>query len=233
MKISEIFTSIQGESSFAGIPTMFIRLYGCNLDCKWCDSDYARKEEKFSEISAADILKNIESELVYRHNNYMFVCFTGGEPLIQAPELILLIKVLRERFGGSIVISIETNGSYAIPKELIELGCYIITDIKCPSSGNPMSHGDIYALMRCLDKNSEIKFVIKDEADFIYAQDVVDLIIPEQYKNNRSIIFSPCMGKEQEDWPKELASRILRNKLPVRMQIQMHKVIWPEVTRGV
>jgi len=206
LKVNEIFKSIQGESTYAGLPCTFIRLAGCNLRCTYCDTNYAYYHGR--EISDEEIISKIEEYKV------KLVEFTGGEPLLQE-ETPQLIKTLLNK-GYSILI--ETNGSICI-------GCLdprltIIMDYKTPGSGMSERMND--KNFQFLKETDQIKFVITDEGDYKWSKDVItknNLI--ERFGGN--ILFSPAYGILS---PKTLVSWILRDNLPVRLQLQIHKYIW-------
>jgi len=234
MKISEIFWSIQGESTFAGIPTLFIRFQGCNLRCNYCDSAYTfdMEAEGVKDMTVDEVMAEVYEEAVTKTKNNMFICITGGEPLIHAADLQILLQKLIAEFGESVIITIETNGSIKIPKELRLPQVFWIVDIKCPSSGHELNDMSVYGLLKTLGKQDEIKFVIGDENDFIYAHTIVRHFIPEYFLNQRSVIFSPVILDDNKEWPAKLAQMVLDAELPVRVQIQLHKVIWPNENRG-
>lgn len=212
-KVNEIFKSIQGESTYAGIPCTFIRLAGCNLRCTYCDTNYAYYHGK--ELSDEEIIAKIEE---YGVN---CVEFTGGEPLLQE-KTPPLIKTLLDK-GYNVLI--ETNGSICIG--CLDKRLTIIMDVKTPKSG--MSERMNLKNLELLKGNDEIKFVILDESDYLWAKDIIS-------KNNllnktKNILMSPAYGILP---PKALASWILRDNLPVRLQLQIHKYIWaPEEHEGV
>lgn len=211
MKVNEIFYSIQGESTFAGLPCVFIRLTGCNLRCRYCDTRYAYEEGE--ERTVEEVL-----ELV-RKFNCDLVEITGGEPLLQ-PETVGLSKQLVEE-GRQVLI--ETNGTLDIsvlPPEVLR-----IMDIKCPGSGE--SDKMNWKNIDNLKPNDNVKFVISGKEDFEWAEKIVrqfDLIPRAQ------VLFSPNFGIVE---PQNLAKWILHSGLPVRMQLQMHKYIWNPNDRGV
>jgi 7-carboxy-7-deazaguanine synthase len=213
LKVNELFYSIQGESSHAGRPCVFVRLTGCNLRCSYCDTRYAYDEGQNLEID----------EIIDRVTSYRcrLIEITGGEPLIQkdTPELI------RQLLERGFEVLLETNGSQDISN--IDDRCMKIVDIKCPSSGEAKNN-DLENLKRLSDID-EIKFVIGSEEDYVYAKKIMSFI----GKYNLRIkppIFSP-VHKQME--PKLLAEWILADHIDVRMQIQLHKIIWGAETRGV
>jgi len=213
LKVNEIFYSIQGESTYAGRPCVFVRLAGCNLRCTFCDTKYAYDEGELREID--DIFDQVSSY------QCPLVEITGGEPLIQS-ETPLLIHGLIE-YGYNVLL--ETNGTKDISH--VDEGCVKIVDVKCPSSGmsdmndpenlNRLSHGD------------ELKFVIGNRDDYDYAKKILNFADLKSHKGN-SISFSPTFGEMK---PGILAKWILEDHLDVRLQIQIHKYIWDPDQRGV
>lgn len=213
LKVNEIFYSIQGESSYAGLPCVFVRLTGCNLRCSYCDTSYAYEEGKDFEIGEI-----IDRVISYRCR---LVEITGGEPLIQKETPYLISQLVEKRFE----VLLETNGSLDI--SLVDERCIKIVDIKCPSSGQEKKN-DLENLKR-LSFKDEIKFVIGNREDYLYAENIVSLI----RKNNLTIkppLLSPLHNQMD---PKRLAEWILEDHLDVRMQIQLHKIIWGTEVRGV
>ena len=213
LKVNEIFHSIQGESSHSGYPCVFVRLTGCNLRCSYCDTRYAYDEGE--ELEIEEILNRIKS----------FQCrlveVTGGEPLLQIDTPRLIHNLLEDSF----TVLLETNGSIDISP--VDSRCIRIVDIKCPASGEA-ENNDIQNFDR-LTANDELKFVIGNRTDYEYAKDVLELL------NNKAIVvrhihFSPIFG---EITPEQLASWILEDHLPVRLSLQIHKIIWDPERRGV
>lgn len=202
MIVNEIFLSIQGEG--AGFPTVFVRFTGCNLRCNYCDTKYAYHEGK--EMSVSDILKKISS---YK---YKRVCLTGGEPLLQS-ETKELLKMLK---GYN--VSIETNGSVSLKNYHMMEGHYFVMDMKAPSSG--CSGSMILENFQYLNERDEIKFVIGDKADYEWAKNIIN-----KYYKKGIIIISPVFGMIEY---KNIVNWILEDKLDVRFQLQMHKLIWGE-----
>ena len=207
MKVNEIFYSLQGESSFAGWPCIFIRLTGCNLHCSWCDTEYAYEEGADMSIqSIVDEVKKYPCNLVE---------ITGGEPLLQ-DEITVLVEALAMK-GKTILV--ETNGSQDIRK-VNPQSCIRILDLKGPSSG----HKDDMDWMNLgrLSERDEIKFVIADHLDYVWAKDVVQ---KHHLTDQHIVLFSPV--SVQCD-PKDLAQWILDDGLSVRLQLQLHKTIWQD-----
>jgi len=199
MKVAEIFKSLQGEGKNQGKPCLFIRLAGCNLHCRWCDTGYARTGGR--EMSLDEIL-----EQVWRVNP-PYVCITGGEPLLQAAELEPLLASLKKK---GTVIDIETNGTIDFTR--CQPYATICMDVKCPSSGE---ESDL-ALLDAIRPDDSVKFVVSDEADCRYAQGVI-----EMHRIAGEIFLSPVFGTDYGP----VTKFILTNNLPVRFQVQLHKVI--------
>jgi 7-carboxy-7-deazaguanine synthase len=212
LKLSEIFCSIQGESTYSGFPCIFIRLAGCNLRCSYCDTNYAYTPAK--KMSELDILTEIR-----QFEPLKLVEITGGEPLLQEEVYSLLTQLHKQNYR----ILLETNGSL----DLAEVPEYVtkIVDIKCPGSG----HSDSFLIgnLKYLNKTGdEIKFVLTDKIDYEWAK----VRIAEYALTGYKIIFSPAFSILEAD---ELAGWILQDKLNIRMQMQLHKYIWDPAKRGV
>ena len=199
MKVTEIFHSLQGEGKNQGKPCLFIRMDGCNLKCRWCDTPESRAEG--IEISSDSILEQV------RRINPPYICITGGEPLLQTDELEKLVDSLHRE---GILIDIETNGTIDFTR--FQPGASICMDVKCPSSGE---HSDLSLLEKVRHQDS-VKFVVKDEKDCQYAMEVM-----KTHQIAGEIFMSPVFGTEY----KTISKFILSNNLPVRMQIQIHKII--------
>jgi 7-carboxy-7-deazaguanine synthase len=213
LKVNEIFYSIQGESSYAGRPCVFVRLTGCNLRCSYCDTQYAYEEGEDMEI--AGIVKRVE------FHQCPLVEVTGGEPLIQknTPDLILgLIEKGHE-------VLIETNGSQDISQ--VDDRCVKIVDVKCPSSGQH-ARNDLRNLDR-MTARDEIKFVISDRQDYHYARRILDSLGTKPLRNN-PVHFSPAFGRLESS---VLAGWMLEDHLDVRLHLQLHKVVWGPDRKGV
>ena len=211
LKINEIFKSIQGESSHAGLPCIFVRLTGCNLRCTYCDTEYAFYEGK--EMSVADVVKAVEG------CGILLVEITGGEPLLQKEVYPLMQALLEKKY----TVMLETGGSLsldAVPEAVIK-----IMDLKCPSSGEePRNH---YANLGQLTFQDEVKFVIQTREDYDWCKKVLtEYSIPEKTQ----VLFSPVYEKLDL---KDLAKWILEDNLRVRLQTQLHKVIWSKDAIGV
>ncbi len=211
LKVNEIFFSIQGESTYAGKPSVFVRLTGCNLRCTYCDTKYAYEEG--TDFSIQEIVKQVEKY------NCSLVEITGGEPLFQkeTPELI------NELISSGFEVMLETSGSKDISN--LNKKTKIILDVKTPSSG--MDSKNLYSNFTNLKFSDEVKFVIGDENDFMFAKKIV-----EKYELDEKceVLFSPVFGKIK---PEKIVDLIMKNKLNVRFQLQMHKYIWEPDKRGV
>ena len=213
LKVNEIFYSIQGESTFAGFPCIFIRMTGCNLRCTYCDTTYAYEEG--DDIPLDSILTTVKKF------DCSLIEITGGEPLIQneTPDLISTL------INNGYTVLLETNGSQDI--SAVDTRCTRIVDIKCPSSG--MDNKNYWKNLDYITPNDQLKFVIAHRHDYLYAKKVLDAAAIKRRKK-LLINFSPVFNEIDL---KDLAEWILEDNLPVRLQIQLHKYIWDEHTRGV
>jgi 7-carboxy-7-deazaguanine synthase len=211
MKINEIFTSIQGETSFAGLPFTFVRLTGCNLRCSYCDTQYAYEEG--TEYSLDAVVTEINKRVVSR------VVITGGEPLLQDESIALCSRLLDTGF----TVLLETNGSILIKD--VDKRAHRILDIKCPGSG--MDTRMDFNNSNCLTLRDEVKFVISHREDFEWA---LEILKQHEMQGRAHILFSPVSDRLDSQ---ELAEWILQEKLNVRLQLQIHRYIWPDRRRGV
>lgn len=217
--ITEIFHSLQGETSLAGVPFAFVRLTGCNLRCVYCDSTYAFKGGR--KMSIAQVIETIAPFRV-KH-----VLLTGGEPLLQrqTPELVRALSNI------GYAVSIETHGEVSI--EAVARDARIIMDVKTPSSG--MSRGGFKRNLSWLKSTDEVKFVIASREDYVWAK---ELVLADGFPCEE-ILFSPAVAATHSPGSFEgvearwLAERILEDRLPVRLQLQMHKLLWGADRRGV
>jgi 7-carboxy-7-deazaguanine synthase len=199
MKIAEIFRSLQGEGKNQGKSCLFIRLAGCNLNCAWCDTKYSR--EGGTTMSLDSVL-----EQVWRVNP-PYVCITGGEPLVQADALVPLLASLHTR---GTEIDIETNGTIDFSR--FQPYASVCMDVKCPSSGEV---SDLSLLAKIRPEDS-VKFVVKDETDCRYAQEVMT-----EHTIAGEVFFSPVSGSDF----KPIIKFVLASNLPVRFQLQLHKIL--------
>jgi 7-carboxy-7-deazaguanine synthase len=209
--INEIFHSIQGESSHAGLPCVFVRLTACNLRCTWCDTTYSFHEGQ--PMTIADVIVKV---LEY---NCPLVEITGGEPLLQPNVLPLMARLCD--LGKRVLL--ETSGSVDVSR--VDPRVVKIMDLKCPGSGE--HEKNLYDNVRHLDKKDEVKFVIADQADYDWAK---RMLSEHQLPGVCPVLFSPVWDKLPL---KTLAEWILADRLPVRMQTQWHKHIWGADVRGV
>ncbi|UCB57988.1 MAG: radical SAM protein [Thermoplasmatales archaeon] len=207
MKINEIFYSIQGEGKLSGIPTIFIRVSGCNLRCSYCDTQYAY--DNGTEMDINNIINEIKK---YHCNN---VCLTGGEPLLYSNIKELITKLINNKYK----VSIETNGSINIIP-ILKTNILISLDIKCPSS--KMDGKMILENLTLLKKKDQLKFIIKNKQDYDYAKKII-----ETKKLNCDVFFQPVWGFN----PKIIAEWILKDGLNVKLGLQIHKIIWGEKRR--
>jgi 7-carboxy-7-deazaguanine synthase len=212
LNLTEIFSSIQGETSLSGLPTVFVRLAACNLRCSWCDTTYSFG--RGMPTSFSDLYRAIE--------NYgcRYICITGGEPLLQSNIHPFMSSLCNQNYK----VSLETGGSLSI--ETVDPRVHIILDIKCPASG--MSTKNYWENLNHLRPKDEVKFVLLDQDDYLYAQNICTKYHLSSKVNH--ILFSPVHGKLD---PKILINWILEDKLPVRLNLQMHKYVWSPDTRGV
>ncbi|KAF0185181.1 MAG: queuosine biosynthesis protein QueE [Nitrospirae bacterium] len=211
MHVCEIFASIQGESTHAGRPCVFVRLAGCNLRCSYCDTVYSYEEG--SAFSIAEILTQVAAFGI------QLVEVTGGEPLLQTDSSALVTALCNDGYE----VLIETNGSQNIKH--IDPRAKIIVDIKTPSSG--MADRMLESNLDFLKPEDEIKFVIASQEDYAWAR---HLLRNKDLASICTVLFSPAHGMVS---PSEMVQWILDDHLPVRLNLQLHKYIWPPHTRGV
>lgn len=210
LRVNEIFFSIQGESSYAGLPCVFVRLTGCNLRCVWCDTEYAFYEGRDM------TLEEIQEQVAVHPANLVEI--TGGEPLLQKDVHELIGRLLDS--GRQVLI--ETGGSLDIRP--VDPRATLVYDIKCPDSG--MVQKNRWENLAHLRDQDEIKFVIASSRDYDWAR---EQLMRDELASRRQILFSPVWDKVAPD---ELAGWILKDGLTVRLQLQVHKVLWGE-RRGV
>ncbi len=206
MLVSEIFLSIQGESTYAGLPCIFIRLAVCNLSCTWCDTPYAQTIDGSSELEINDIVNEV------KRYNCRLVEITGGEPLVQAETIALVKRLLDDGFK----VLIETNGSVSLAS--LDRRAVKIVDVKCPSSG----HWGTF-LLKNLDfitAEDEVKFVIGDRNDYDCAKQFLSEYVKDR---TMKVLFAPVRPALE---PRMLADWILKDSLKVRLQLQLHTYIW-------
>lgn len=211
LRVNEIFYSIQGESTYTGRPCVFVRLTACNLRCRWCDTEYA-----FYEGEALTIEQVLERVRAYK---CPLVEITGGEPLLQDEVHPLIDRLLLEDYE----VLIETGGSLDVGR--LDPRAVKILDLKAPGSGMER-HNDLNNL-RHLDRKDQVKFVVADRRDYEWAK---QMMAEHALAEKAQVLFSPVFG---ELHPKELAEWILADRLPARLQIQLHKYLWDPNQRGV
>ncbi len=206
LRISEIFFSLQGESTRSGLPTVFVRLTGCPLRCVWCDTAYAFNGGK--KMSLSDILQQVKSF------NTPYVTVTGGEPLAQPACLDLISQLADEGYQ----VSLETSGALDI--SAVDERVVNVMDLKAPGSGE--ENKNRYQNIEFLKAKDELKFVLADESDYQWARQKLEEF---QLASRCQVLFSPVMGEMSPTW---LAEQILNDQLPVRFQIQLHKILWAD-----
>jgi 7-carboxy-7-deazaguanine synthase len=206
IKVYEIFFSLQGEASRVGLPTVFVRLTGCPLRCGYCDTEYAFQGGQ--NMSVAEILDKVQSYGVKR------VTVTGGEPLAQK-ECVALLSTLCD---AGYDVSLETSGAMDIAK--VDERVSVILDVKTPGSGEVEKN--LWPNLGLLKPKDEVKFVLCDGADYAWAKQIL-----EEYDiaTRCLVLFSPVHGQLE---PRQLAEWVLQDRLPVRMQVQLHKILWGE-----
>ncbi|HET7207342.1 MAG TPA: radical SAM protein [Terriglobales bacterium] len=226
MQVTEIYKSIQGESSYAGMPCIFVRLTGCNLRCEWCDSEYTFTGGRKMTI------EEVEAE-VEALSSHGLVEITGGEPMLQDREIVPLMERL---LNAGYTVLLETSGERPlerVPREIVK-----IVDVKCPGSGE----GDTFRPenLESLTLRDEVKFVISDRTDYEFARDFTARY--ELGARVNSVIFSPAFAKDATGTrdtsqcliePRELAEWMLADNVPARLGLQIHKFIWDPALKGV
>jgi len=227
MQITEIYKSIQGESTYAGLPCVFVRLTGCNLRCVWCDSEYTFHGGR--RMTSEEILAEVER----LSPSGGLVEITGGEPMLQERELVPLMQLLLD-LGYTVLL--ETSGER--PLEAVPKGVVKIVDVKCPNSGE----ADTFRMenLETLRLQDEVKFVLTDRLDYEFARDFVAQHKLGQHVN--AVLFSPAFSKEASGErtaaqclldPQELAEWIVADNVPARLSLQIHKFIWDPAMKGV
>jgi len=206
LRITEIFYSLQGESNTVGIPTVFIRLTGCPLRCGYCDTEYAFTGGEKKDID--DIVAEVRSY------DTRYVTVTGGEPLAQPLCLELMARLLDLGY----IVSLETSG--AIDVSAVDPRVIKVMDLKTPSSGELSKN--LYQNIQYLSKTDQVKFVIGNEEDYVWSKQI---LADYKLSDHCEILFSPVMGQQN---PTELANKMLQDRLPVRFQIQLHKLLWDD-----
>ncbi len=211
LKINEIFKSIQGESSHSGLPCVFVRLTGCNLRCTWCDTEYAFYEGKGMTVD--DVVDAVDQ------CGISLVEITGGEPLMQKEAIPLMQTLLGKKY----TVMLETGG--ALPIDEVPEPVIKILDLKCPGSGEVSKNN--YENLQHLTLKDEVKFVILDREDYDWSKNILnEYLLPQKAQ----VLFSPVYEKLDL---KDLVQWVLEDNLPVRIQTQLHKVIWSKDAIGV
>lgn len=227
MHLIELYKSVQGESSFAGLPCIFVRLAGCNLRCAWCDSEYTFSGGKL--FTADQILSQIEALAPCR-----LVEFTGGEPMLQARELLPLMQTLLDR---GFELMIETSGER--PLADVPKAVHKIVDVKCPGAGAAANSFRLENL-NALTPADEVKFVLTDRRDYEFARDFIREHALESKAGG--ILLSPAFTKTPSPLrtadnialdPRDLVDWMLADGLPARLSLQIHKFIWEPLKKGV
>ncbi len=211
MRVTEIFHSIQGESTFAGEPCVFVRVTGCPLRCTWCDTAYAFHEGV--ELSLDQIIERVQAF------GCRLVEITGGEPLHNPEAFGLTTRLLDAGF----TVLVETSGAVDIAP--LDRRAVIIMDLKCPGSG--MADRNLWGNLAHLKPGDQVKFVLKDREDYLWARDV---LARRRVHERQPVLFSPVFGELD---PKTLAEWMLEDRVSARLQLQLHKLIWDPAARGV
>jgi 7-carboxy-7-deazaguanine synthase len=227
MQITEIYKSLQGESTYAGMPCVFVRLTGCNLRCSWCDTEYSFYGGK--KMSLEQVFEEVET-LSSRPG---LVEITGGEPMLQERELVPLMQRMVE---AGYKVLLETSGERLLAR--VPAGVVKIVDVKCPGS----SEGDTFNIenLESLQAHDEVKFVISGRGDYEFARDFTGRHDLAQRVN--AVLFSPAFSKSASGPrdasnclldPQELAEWMLEDNVPARLGLQIHKLIWDPALKGV
>ncbi len=227
MQITEIYKSLQGESTYAGLPCVFVRLTGCNLRCSWCDSEYTFQGGR--KMTADEVL----DEVTRLSPNGGLVEITGGEPMLQERELLPL---MRQSLESGYRVLLETSGER--PLERVPAGIIKIVDVKCPDSGE----ADTFHIenLEVLTRQDEVKFVLSGRADYEFARDFTYRHRLAERVN--AVLFSPAFRKDATGArdsshclldPQELAEWMLADSVPARLGLQLHKFIWDPAVKGV
>lgn len=234
--LNEVYVSVQGESSLVGLPTVFVRLYACNLRCQWCDSMYAVEGGEFTRASIDDVvgrIRELAGLSTAAYDGIRNVCWTGGEPLLQGESIAAAIRRLPE----TLVHSFETDGEIEltafdalVPDERENGRVRYVMDLKCPGSG--MKAERAYANLARLREHDEVKFVLLNRDDYEFAKRVLSAYGTKA----RTVLFSPAAAAHRIAKgldSAQLAEWILEDRLPVRLQVQLHKLLWPSRDRGI
>jgi len=211
VRITEIFRSLQGESTFAGLPCTFVRTTGCNLRCRYCDTAYAFSGGR--EMSVDEVLTEVVAL------GTRLVEITGGEPLLQADSIDLMAALVARDY----TVLLETGGS--LPIDAVPAGVHVILDIKTPSSGE--AEANLWGNLDRLDGHGEVKLVVGDRRDFDWG---IDLVRRHHLSDRWPVLISPVHDTLPAD---EVAAWILESGLPLRLQLQLHKYVWDPARTGV
>ena len=227
MQITEIYKSLQGESTYAGLPCVFVRLTGCNLRCSWCDSEYTFQGGR--KMDGGEVLQEVRR----LSSDGGLVEITGGEPMLQEREVVPMMQQLLD---DGYTVLLETSGER--PLERVPAGVVKIVDVKCPDSGE----GDTFCLenLESLTDHDEIKFVLSSRGDYDFARN----FIRRHRLNERvnALLFSPAFRKDATGSrdsshclldPQELAEWMIADNVPARLGLQLHKFIWDPAVKGV
>src|SRR5246500_572248 len=227
MQITEIYKSLQGESTYAGMPCVFVRLTGCNLRCSWCDTEYSFYGGK--KMTPEQVLDEVES----LSPNGGLVEITGGEPMLQEREVVPFMQQL---LGAGYTVLLETSGERALAR--VPKGVIKIVDVKCPNSGEPDTFDQTN--LEALVPHDEVKFVISNREDYEFARDFVARHRLVEQVN--AVLFSPAFRKDASGArdashclldPQQLAEWMLADDVPARLGLQIHKFIWDPAVKGV
>ena len=227
MQVTEIYKSIQGESSYSGLPCVFVRLTGCNLRCDWCDSEYSFYGGKKLSI------EEVFAEVARLSPGGGLIEITGGEPMLQEREVVPLMQRLLE---SSYMVLLETSGERLLQQ--VPGGVVKIVDVKCPNSGEPNTFR--MENLEALVPHDEVKFVISDRTDYEFARDFT--AHHDLSGRVSTVIFSPAFRKDATGDsgtanclldPRELTEWMLQDNVPARLGLQIHKFIWDPATKGV
>ena len=227
MQITEIYKSLQGESTYAGLPCVFVRLTGCNLRCSWCDSEYTFQGG--SKMSPEQVMNEVRR----LSPGGGLVEITGGEPMLQERDAVpLMEQLLRDGYG----VLLETSGER--PLQRVPVGVVKIVDVKCPDSGEPETF--CMENLQALTSGDEVKFVLSSRADYEFAREFTKRHGLAQRVN--AVLFSPAFRKDATGArdsshclldPQQLAEWMITDNVPARLGMQMHKFIWDPAVKGV
>jgi 7-carboxy-7-deazaguanine synthase len=227
MQVTEIYKSLQGESTYAGLACVFVRLTGCNLRCSWCDSEYAFYGGR--RMTIEEVLDEVE----HLTSAGGLVEITGGEPMLQEREVVPLMQRLLD---SGYKVLLETSGER--PLEQVPAGVIKVVDVKCPNSGEPDTFRP--ENLETLRPQDEVKFVLSDRTDYEFARDF--LVRHDLAPRVNAVLFSPAFSKEAEGVrdashclldPRELADWMVADQVAARLGLQMHKFIWDPAMKGV